>query len=182
MREDNLQQQDSSKASIAKWKQHSAKLRAENSLPPLGRRGAAPWTSSCPKGSLPPVPRILDLLDIGFLLARHSHDGSASRDDIARGLWADISQGCNLKPFQEGRMGTLATSSLMYSYEHNVILSAADSMSVLGWPRSFGCASAPEATMRNLIGESVSVPVWTQLIFAYYQNPWAPWWPSDRHT
>lgn len=156
------------------WLQRTAQMRAQYQFPAHGDEDSNPWTSCHNLLSVPRLPRVLDLLDMGFMLARYQQPERTMRE-ISMGMWADISQAVQLKPFSQDVLMTTATTTQYYSYEHDFLLCAKDTLSLFGWPRQYG-EGFTEAELRGLVGESVSVPVWTQMCYAFYLNPWAPWW------
>ena len=167
------------KSKLTQWKKHTAHLRSQRGFAAHGDDGAHPWTSNHKMSGVPDNDRFRDCIDVGYLLARQSNPGLDS-DDLVRGYWCDYSQAVQTKPFFRETLATTATSSAYYSYEHDLALPALTHLRLLGWPRSFGSSCTSNA-IRSLAGEAVSIPIWSQILFIHYCNPWAPWWqPQEK--
>ena len=118
--------------------------------------------------------RMRDVINVGYLLARNQSP-QAGPATLTKDYWADISQSVHLKPFMKGLCPTFTTISLMYSYEHDILLSPHATLQLLGWPARYGLA-VTQHELRRLVGEAASVPEMTQAMYAFYLNPWAKWW------
>jgi hypothetical protein len=157
------------------WQQKSAHLRGQHGFAAHGDAGAHPWTSEAKLHGMPTSHRVKDLLDVGYLLARKKKP-TKSKLELVTGLWADYSQSVHTRPFFDDGIGTLATSTTLYSYQFDCRVPGIWHLRILGWLLQFGRIGFSESEIRSLSGESVSLPVWSQMLFAYYCNPWAPWW------
>ena len=116
-----------------------------------------------------------DMIDCGYLLARKQQP-HLSQAELSKGLFVDYSQSLGFKPFFSQVLGTPATSTNYYSYEHDFALDAKDVCQGMGWPQRFGAEGFSNNELKQLVGESVSIPIWALVLYSYYLNPWAPWW------
>jgi hypothetical protein len=71
--------------------------------------------------------------------------------------------------------GTLKQKSVQYSFEHEVVFKAENHLSALGWPLE-GFEDLSECQIKSLVGEGLSAPWIATVIYAYFLNPYAPWW------
>lgn len=166
-----------------KWQVHSAqtrsKLKAPNDWNPL-----TPTSSVI--GNLPA--RVGELMNVGLIHADKEAQRLAmlkrnprpySSEKVKHGLFADLSQSVQRRPF--GNVSTLHTNSLVYSYEHDLVLPALSHPLLHGYPHClkwdiFGDSRSQAAAARHLIGESWSLPVGAQVLTAALLTPQAPWW------
>ena len=121
--------------------------------------------------------RACDVLDCCFLLRQKKLGPGASTQAITEDLWANPSQSVSRKPWSVGKPATTTTSSELYSFEHNAVLSGNATLTAMGHPSN----SAPrgkfsERSLRCFAGESFSVPIVAMITHAIYVNPHAPWW------
>ena len=158
---------------LAHWRAKHARVRAAHGLDPCYR----PWTSQqhVQLRGLPDSERYRDILDIGFAIMQKRFPGR-STSQVAKGLWASPSQCVSRSPWSYS-LATPTTSLEIYSYEKDWVLSGDSMLRLLGWPENrFPVEMFSNHELRCLSGESFSIPIVTQLIMAFYLNPFAPWW------
>ena len=120
----------------------------------------------------------MDLLDVAYASRRAQMPPGSTTADITRDFFVDLSQAVQRRPWQQGT-GNARTNSQFYAFECDTTLSGCSNLQLMGWPRDY-CPSFQfsEGELRNLAGESYSVPWITALHFAMYMNPWGPWWAT----
>jgi len=161
------------------WRKSSANVRST-----IGVSADFRGWSSRPDISLigiPKTPRVLDLLDIGWAiqLAKFGPPGSVTSTQARRGLWANVTQTVQRKPF--GPPGCLATHSLWYSYEHDFTIDGQDALRLQGFP----LGSAPKSSFTNaqlfdLAGEGFHAASVGSFLYAFLLNPYGPWWERSH--
>ena len=150
----------------------------------------ADWTArrsttlrGVPKGQ----PRMLSVIDTAFNVMRKQLGPLASSADVAKSAWVDISQASHRRPWTgkkhragyHGPCRTATTSSWLYSFESDAVLSGMGQLRALGAPDKCAPPSRfSEADCRALSGEMYPVCHITILLSSYYCNPFAPWWKS----
>ena len=101
--------------------------------------------------------------------------------ELVAGLWANPAQAVERSPVLH-RPPTLTGTTIIYSYEKDLALTGDDHLRILGWGKRMAPSELfSEADRRSLAGDGFSVPIAASLCFAYYMNPFAPWWPQPRH-
>ena len=178
--QDELQMRDRRQtqavAELRKWPTHSKEIRSKYSLPAEGRA----WTGR-PGVTLLGVPgtaRVFDVLDTGFSYIRARHPDWTFQQ-LVTNLWANPSQSVARVPLSY-HAPTPATSTVMYSFQHDRTISPAGWMQLFGWPRSmtpYGLLT--EAEYAQIAGNGFSVCIAAVVSTAMYCNPWAPWWSTD---
>jgi hypothetical protein len=77
------------------------------------------------------------------------------------------------------RAGTLRQKSIQYSFEFDKVFECTDHTSALGWPpEDEGLADLTPHALKSLAGEGMSAPCIGSVLYAFWLNPWAPWWKS----
>lgn len=159
------------------WMKHTSVALDKLGLPPRFRG----WTDR-PEyrgiGIPKPNPRIEALLNIGWG-KRMTTNPNMPHDELMQGWFADVSQSVERNPF--GKLGTLATSSMKYSFEADCVLTAADHLALLGFPHGLvrrARETMTEAELRSLTGEAFAIPCVTLCTYLFYLNPLAPWWKA----
>ena len=156
----------------ARWRQHSVATRAALGLPPK----STPWSSGAQlRGLRGDRDRRVDLLDIAFSERRNAAP-YATEAELRSSFWANISQGVQRRPWGD-LPPVLCRQSMVYSFEADAVLSGWGHLLLLGWPRSTAPrAQATDGDLRDLAGESYSVPIMAMLTYAVYCCPEMPWW------
>ena len=120
-------------------------------------------------------PRVQDHINICWWKMRST--STRSDKELMRDSFANVSQ-CVLRfPVSLGEAPCFTTSSYLYSFEHDRILSGASHLRGMGHPRSSMPLSVlPDSAARQLAGESFSVPLSCVIETTLSLNPFASWW------
>ena len=163
---------------FARWKAHSVAIRTG-----LGVTvNFQPWTSK-PGISLHGIPchlaRVVDLINCAHIdtMTKNmslSEDLRKPEADLRKGFVVDCSQAVQRKPWGH-YVKTLHTSSMIYSFECDCLLSVKTLFRLHGYPQSVQLTQS-ESAQRSLIGESWSLPCAAVALYSYYLNPKGPWW------
>ena len=69
--------------------------------------------------------------------------------------------------------------SIQYSFEFDKVFECEDHLAALGWPADdVGFANLTAAALKSMAGEGMSAPCISSVVYAYWLNPWAPWWKA----
>ena len=177
-----------SRLQVNKWKARSVRFRDRLRMP----IGAEPWSSGQGCGGVPPayrgVPanaaRVKDVVDVGWFRARAEAPAGETAQETRKNLFINVSQNVDRIKAKTG-FGTLCRNSTMYSYEFDCVASGAVHMQTMGWPAAMlpiqsGDVGFSEHALRDLCGDSVSLPLTAVIEGAFYYNPAAPWWRRPR--
>ena len=147
-------------------------MRSKHNLPSV----SAPWTSR-EAVKLVGIPgnrasdRMLDVLNVMFSIARNQQP-SVPTTELIKGMWANISQSVHRKPMTNGFCGSMARSSLMYSFEHDHLLSGRGAMLAMGHAAQsvsiLSDSRISPAQWRDLAGEGYSVPILAVISIALF--------------
>ena len=159
---------------FSKWRTASQKKRHALSM----SAHSAPWTSlpGVLKG-LPNCPRIRDVLDVAWA-SRRSALPLGGIDECKKDFWVNPSQAVQREPWGNAPP-LLCQCTMPYSFEMSTGLSGLDMLHLQGFPTSATVAPThmfDDKMVRSLAGEGFFLPVATGIAYAYYLNPWAPWW------
>ena len=125
---------------------------------------------------LPQQDRVADLLNVRWAQHKQRHTEKAlCTADLLQDFWCDASQ--DVLRREGGSLGALTPRCLWYSYEHDMTLDGIDSISLQGAPRNT-CADFTSSELKNLAGESYHAASIGAYLYAYYLNPFAPWWKN----
>ena len=117
----------------------------------------------------------LDVQYAGVKLA----NPSMSHKEIITNLWGNPSQSvCRApKPSSELGVGVITTSTSLYSFERDVVISGEGLVKLHGWDKHVAPLERfNENECRSLAGDSVSVPIAALMQCAMVYNPYAAWW------
>jgi hypothetical protein len=171
----NVEAENLKESLYAKWRSHSAKVRHGLQV----SANYSPRTKRTPKPmlkGLASTERVVDLINVAWA-ERLKESPSLTDAEKKSGYFANVSQAVQRRPW--GRMGTLCTSGIFYSYEHDLVLSGYHMCRLHGVPMGTGISSVFSShQLRDLAGESFSLPCITTAVLPYYCNPWAPWWKA----
>ena len=70
------------------------------------------------------------------------------------------------------------SGTVLYSYELDAVLSPWAHLKSLGLPEHVDFSDVKETAQKSFAGEGCSLPVLAMILFAFYANPHAPWWPE----
>ena len=142
----------------------SRAIRAKLSAKIDGAKFARPWTSAAQLlgcGVVTPAQR--ELLELGFLsrcaelrVPIPASSDAASRALVAKDLYIDLSQSAGRRPWRVGSVGTITTSSRVYSYEFDMMLRTEDLMHAYGRDVS-RISKEQQAQARVVLGNCMAV-------------------------
>ena len=168
---------------FAKWKQKSVATRDFHKLPPLDSPLGRPYTTrpGVRLQGLCNSERQCDALDIVFSLMQ-LHSPNTPFEELIKGKWTNPTQ-CVSRLRATTRPATPLTSSELYSFEKDGVLSGEAVMRALGWPKhKCPMSQFSEAELRNLAGDAFSPAIAAVNSYAFWLNPYAPWWRNDVDT
>jgi len=158
---------------LQKWKTHSRALRHQHNLP----ASSAPWTSRFPKVrlvGLPQTPRTLDIVDTSLAVFLKKFP-NLSLSQVTKGLFVNTSQGVQRTQICYS-FPTPTTSSCVYSYEKDQVISGRSTMKLIGFPDSLLPREIfRDSQYRDLSGNAYSAPIMGLIVAALYSQPWATW-------
>jgi hypothetical protein len=169
--------------SIDRWRCHSNELRTK-----LGVSATfQPWTSQLRElvGVPRHLPRILDLLDIAWIVALKNNqklppDTRMTESQLKVGYFVDISQGVNRKPWYRDYLPTLTQSTVLYSFEFDFVLAGRTHLHLQGFPADIQVAGLSNEQCRLLAGEAWSLPGMAPAFYAYFLASQGPWWGQQK--
>ncbi len=97
--------------------------------------------------------------------------------ELAKGYFANVSQGVQREPFFANNAATLCRTSLVFSFEDNFVLDGGDHLAALGFPSALAYSSKlADSEKRNLSGEAFALPCAGTVLYAVFLNKFATWW------
>ena len=156
---------------LQKWRSRSLAIRHELQIPAQ----STPWTSR-PRVRLlgiPRTPRVMDCVDVCFAAMQQKYP-ELSIEQLIKGMFCNTSQSVARLPVSRS-FPTPCTSSVVYSYEHDTLVSGRATMKLLGWPDSALPRDVSETLYKGLSGDGFSAPISSMLMTVFFANPWAPW-------
>ena len=143
---------------IANWEHMSSQAKTKLQVPKVVRG----WTSK-PHIKLRGVPRsqrMIDIINTAWEVKLQQSPVELLEQDMSTDFWCDLSQCISRSPWFTGTLRTLTTSSIIYSFERDLVLTGSDHMRLQGWPDRF-LRGTPESDLQQLAGEGTSLPlVW----------------------
>jgi len=141
----------------AKWEQQAKALRQEL---PSDLSDKKPWTdfARCQGISTHRQRELLDLAFLTTLSSRRSRGEPCSKRDIIEGLFVDVSQAIDRKPW--GPLRTVCGGSQVYSYQKDRLLIPEELLRLLGFATSRWChdANVSRAEVTALAGSGMALP------------------------
>ncbi len=67
-------------------------------------------------------------------------------------------------------------SGMWYSYQFDTAIDGRDALRIVGYPSLVDVTSLREGEVKNIAGESFSIPIVTLFVTAFYYFPWGDWW------
>jgi hypothetical protein len=102
----------------------------------------------------------------------------STHDERKCNFFVNLSQGVQRRAW--GPIGTFCSSSVWYSYEFDLVLSGYMMLRAHGVPINKDIQhKMTNSQMRDLAGESFSLPCVAAVVTAFYLNPWGAWWRED---
>ena len=103
------------------------------------------------------------------------HKGLAVAE-LKKGAWCNLSQGVQRLSCGRPEIPTFTQNSLIYSYEHNEVLSGCAHLQLIGYvPEMVPSRVISDSKCYSLAGDSFSVPLCCIMQTACVIQPWAPW-------
>ena len=70
------------------------------------------------------------------------------------------------------------SGTTLYSFELDAVLAPWAHLKSLGLPNDIDLTDVPNTAQKGLAGEALSLPVLAMMLWGFYANPYAPWWPE----
>ena len=143
------------------WEKRSARMRDLIKMP----IGLMPWSSGISRlGRVPPEYRGLpsnalrgrDVADVAWYRARQEAPAREPALTTMEDLYVNVSQNCDRVRARRQGPGALCRNSIIYSYKHDAVLSAAMHMKLMGWPEEL-LHNHSDHSLRDLAGDGVSL-------------------------
>ncbi len=84
-----------------------------------------------------------------------------------------------LPPFSVLDSGTLKSNTFQYSFEFDKVFECDDHIAAIGWPLDDpGFQGLSVTALKGMAGEGMSAPCLSSCLYAYWLNPYAPWWKA----
>ena len=163
------------------WQRESQEMRQQLGVSSECR----PWTgrASFQGLGLPKTDRILDLLDL-FTIKRCKDANHSLRDNLEEfmaGQYMDVSQSLHRKAHTnaQGCNHALTTSSLLYSFTRDSVVTGRELLLFHGQPRSLSLpVDMAESQIMQLAGEGMTIPSLASVLWCVFlcrQFPDVPW-------
>ena len=135
------------------------------------------WTgrSDVALRGVPDSARVHDNINVGFAFKRLGKDESPATS--AEDLWINFSQSVDRTAVSKPLIPCFTSSSTIYSYQFDCVLTGASHMRMMGWPLA-KLAGWDNNALRGLAGDGFGVPVAALVQGVLYRNPYASWWVS----
>jgi hypothetical protein len=157
----------------AAWRTHTSTVRTQYGI----ARTFSPWCSDETNlQGVPLLPRVLDLIDVGFAIRMNQADHSMTSAELAQDYFVDLSVSVGRLPFKHGSPHVFRQNSYCYTYQARAVLSGMAQMELMGCPRKLLPRAICDSEYRHLSGECCSLPICFIIIFCLYCNPYADWW------
>eukprot|EP00971_Amphidinium_carterae_P339074 6476680-Amphidinium_carterae.4 len=139
----------------AKWRKIHATVRTEEGL----SHETTSWTQMNAhnvRSLVGKKERVMDLLDIGYLIAKKNAP-DASDEDLCKDLFCDISQSADRRPFSQGELRTLTTSSELFSYGQARLLLPCEHLLALGFDK-LELKNISATAVKSMAGGAFALP------------------------
>lgn len=147
------------------WRKESNKMRDSLRAPPVGCKGANPWTSMSKLRGVPPSPRMRDAIDVCYF----------SMGGDVKGMLLDLSQSVSRKAWARQSSRALAARTLIYSFDLDGVLDPKTAARLQGLPETFLHAGLSDDQLRSLAGEAVFLPNLATILWAAFIDEASPW-------
>ena len=135
-------------------------LRPQRSTP---LRTAKPWSTVTRMTGTVATPRVKEMVDIAYLLTQEGlrmQDMPHQKNDIVKGLFADLSQNIGRRPW--GSFRTLTTASQVYHFRLDRLILPEECLRLLGFGRIAEIvlqdSGLTPAETGEFVGQAMSVP------------------------
>ena len=161
---------------LQKWRASSAEVRHKHNIP---QQGFA-WSSR--KGvrlhGLAQTPRVIDVIDTGLAVTL-AKNPTLSVSAVVKNRFATVSHSVSRLPVYLG-VPTPTTSSVLYSYEQDMVVPSRSVMRLLGWPSTLLPHAISNREYRFLSGNAFSMPVGSLIKLLINYNPHTVWCPAGK--
>lgn len=124
---------------------------------------AKPWSTVARMTGVAVNPRIKEMVDLAYLMTKEGlkmQDLPHQKDDVVKGLFADLSQNIGRRPW--GSFRTLTTASQVYHFKLDRLILPEECLRVLGFGRlakiGLQDAGLTPAETGEFVGQAMSVP------------------------
>ena len=129
-----------------------------------------PVYAGCPR-----VERVQDVINVCWYKLRQKSKWSS--DKLRESSFCNISQCVSRLPCSERCSPCFTSSSVLYSYKHDSVMTGASQLRGMGHGReTMPMLLFDDNVCRNLAGDSFSVPIASIITTACTLNPFASWW------
>ncbi len=163
------------------WQAHSKQARAKLGI----STSYMPWSRRSPQPKLdgvPCTPRVLQAINIAWAWATAAQDRHDMGRDMAFPFYIDCSQ-CVSRKVWSHRIPTLTTTSCIYDYENDSVITGAQKCGLQGMPiidlaPKLQEAGLSDIEMSDLAGEAMFLPTLGTILAAVFLSRTATWWRS----
>ena len=155
------------------WQINSEQARTKIGMP----FSAKPWTSSrrFQNSKFQGDGSHSDILDVYFYkMQKEAAERGNADEDLD--MWADYSQSVNRFACRAGGPPAIMTSTMLYSFRHDITYSKSSHLRMLGWPKVMMGSDFKNTEVNSLAADGWSLPVCASVAAACWCNPFAPWW------
>ena len=152
-----------------RWKADSITFRNKLGVSP----SFSPWTSrpGFAARGLRLTPRTKDIIDcVAIQVMKTKNLPLTEMESGMKGMFLDVSQSLHRKAYtQAGVNRCLTTSSVLYSYEHDRLVTPPELLYFQGYPRTLKIPpSLSSAELRDLAGEGMTLPCLAMVLWAIW--------------
>lgn len=105
------------------------------------------------------------MLDMAWFAATSGVDDAAEIDRIKQRLTCDISQSLHRRKWSLG-LSTFTTTSEVYSFAHDRLITDQEKFFLLGFPRSTRFDGLPSNCLKDLVGSAMALPALTVVMYS----------------
>ena len=147
----------------ANWRMKSAAARHHEGM----SQYSEPWTGAHAGRAAAATERVRDLINANWVRARRQHP-AVPNEELMKDLTVDLSQCVSRAMPLYKQWPTLTTSTTLYHYGDDSVISSKAHMKVLGWPLARLAPCFSEHDLRDLAGDGISLPLATVLSAAFF--------------
>jgi hypothetical protein len=160
---------------LVMWKADGAKLRDSLKVPPSFN----PWTDrpAFRGHGLRSDGRIIDILNIAWIDRRSKARRSSDPDDLVKGFFVNVSQSVSRRAW--GSIMALTQNSVIYTYEHDMVMSPEMNMRMQGFPSNLNLDDLTDNQVRSLAGEAFCLPCIGSALYGFFLCSKGLWWTES---
>ena len=137
--------------------------------------GSSPWIPFAHNKNITGTEREKDVQDVCYFKMRKEME-AANLTVSTQDMWCDYSQSVHRLPCRRAGPSAILSSTMLYSYGHDVTFSKSSHMRLLGWPKDMMGGEFKESEFNNMAADAWSLPACAAVCAASSCNPHAPWW------